>query len=251
MDSQPTILRVRAGSYAYGLSVDDSDQDFIEVYVESQRDVLGPYTGKVRPTHSSTPELDLARYPLRRFLHLALQGNPTVLESLWAPVALPAPPIDQWSAWQLGAELRALRVHFVGTHVIPRYLGYMHEQTKRLLGLRGGHSAGNESRKTKASEIVGYDTKYAAHVLRLGFQCLELLTTGELQMPMDEYDDRRLLIMAVRVGSVEFEDWFHEVLELDAQIKHVNSKLPQEPDRETVTKWSVGAHQRAWGLALA
>ena len=61
----------------------------------------------------------------------------------------------------------------------------MQSQTLRLLGLRGGGHGrrGGGGRKELIAEH-GYDTKYAMHAARLGFQCVELLTIRQLQLPI-------------------------------------------------------------------
>src|SRR5688572_31106775 len=40
------------------------------------------------------------------------------------------------------------------------------------------------SHRPELEEMYGFDTKYAMHMLRLGFQGVELLTTGRLNLPM-------------------------------------------------------------------
>jgi hypothetical protein len=56
-------------------------------------------------------------------------------------------------------------------------------------------------RRVNRPELVeahGYDTKYAMHALRLGYQGLELLEAGRVTLPMSERE--RSTVMAVRLG---------------------------------------------------
>ena len=79
------VLEVRAGSHAYGTETEDSDEDFRGV-------VLCPeeyYTGLKRfDQFAPKPEeygKDVCYYDVRKFLTLAMKGNPSVLEIFWQP----------------------------------------------------------------------------------------------------------------------------------------------------------------------
>jgi hypothetical protein len=242
MSDHAVILRVQAGSRAYGLNTDTSDDDTIEVFIETPYEMLEP--GDRRPRSIVTIDPDVQHHPLGRYLHLALQGNPSVIESLYAPRLQ---TLTDSLLQDIGTELRALRGHIVSQAIRPRYLGYMQAQTQRLLGLRGGHSAGKQGRERYVSRD-GYDTKYASHVLRLGYQCLELFDTGMLRLPMSGTDVRRATIMFCRNGDMPFDLWLKHTLALDKQIKAAESEcLRDEPDREMIVEWAVSAYRAAWG----
>ena len=169
---------------------------------------------------------------------LAASGNPSILMVLWAPVVQTTP---------LGDELRALAPAFIGRHVIPRYRGYMESQGMRMLGLKGnGHGRRGGGGREELIDEYGYDTKYAMHAARLGYQCLELLTTGKLDLPIQ--GDPAVWLRAVRYGEVDFDEWWHRCLELDAALESLETDedLPPGPDVERVEAWSADAHLRAW-----
>ena len=142
-------------------------------------------------------------------MHLAATGNPSVLMALWAPVEY---------AIEDGYALQALGPLFIGRHVIPRYRGYMQSQAEGLLGVRGGGGGrrGGGGREELISQF-GYDTKYAMHCARLGFQCQELLTTGKLALPIQGEPAEWLL--SVRKGQVSFAEWWDRTLGLDASLE--------------------------------
>jgi hypothetical protein len=242
MRDEPIIYTVLAGSRGQGLATEESDFDYVQVFVEPPERVFSDRE-PTRPTHFKHDTGDTHSYPLRRFLGLAVKGNPSVLEAFWTP------QIEVWAmeSWKfnLGTELRDLREYLIGSHVIKPYQGYMRAQALRLLGLKGGHSAGKEKRKTASSEIAGYDTKYAAHILRLGYNCLQLLTDGHLE-PFQEGDDRRKTIMSVRRGELDFADFFEEALAVDAAIALHQPNIPEGPNERVVWEWSHGAHLHAW-----
>jgi hypothetical protein len=230
-----TILKVLAGSRAYGLDRPDSDFDVIEIYVESAAEVLRPGPGRMKSQHVKNAEGDVQRHPLRHFLHLATSGNPAALEVFYAPVI---------EDTELGQRLRRHARSCVSLEMIPRYRGYIRAQTERLLGLRGQLRVTREHLRN----AHGYDSKYAAHTLRLGYQCMEILNTGGLVLPMRPEDERRIMLRAVLAGRVPFEDWWNRVIALDAAIKAASrtTTVPKEPDRAGMNEFSVWAHMRTW-----
>lgn len=243
-----TILLVEVGSTAHGTGLPGGeDHDELGVVVELPADVLGLNEPGFRSVmHRTQPEgsrsgpgdTDRSLYSLRRFVRLVASGNPSIMMSIWAPVlAITAE----------GHELRALGQAFVGRHVIPRYRGYMQSQAQRLLGARGGgHGRRGGGGREELIAEHGYDTKYAMHCARLGFQCLELLSTRWLELPIQ--GEPADWLRAVRRGDVAFGDWWERVLDLDAQLQDLiaDDSIPLGPDRDRIEAWSVATHLRVW-----
>lgn len=161
------------------------DNDEMGVVVENPGDLVGlnEYGFKTVMQRTQTEgarsgpgDTDRTLYSLRSFLRLAASGNPSILMSFWAPVL---------HATREGHQLRGLADAFVGRHVVARYRGYMQSQAERLLGTRGGgHGRRGGGQREELVAEFGFDTKYAMYCARLGFQCVELLTTRELQLPI-------------------------------------------------------------------
>ena len=95
--------------------------------------------------------------------------------------------------------------------------------------------------------MYGFDTKYAMHMLRLGYQGLELLTTGRLSLPMREPE--RSYLLDVRRGKVSEQECFARAGELEQQLAEpaTTSPLPDEPDEARVVDWVISAYRRRWG----
>ncbi len=243
-----TILLVEVGSTAHGTGLSGGeDHDELGVVVETPEQVVGldergfaTVMQRTQPegARSGPGDTDRTLYSLRRFVRLAAAGNPSLLMSFWAPVEHITPE---------GEELRALGAAFIGRHVIPRYRGYMQSQAMRLLGLRGGgHGLRGGGRREELIAAHGYDTKYAMHCARLGFQCLELLDAGHLNLPIQ--GEPADWLRAVRHGQVSFDDWWTRSLELDAQLGTMQSdeQLPPNPDRLRIEAWLVDVHRKVW-----
>ncbi len=243
-----TILLVEVGSTAHGTGLPGGeDHDELGVVIESPTDVLGltepgfrTVMQRTQPegSRSGPGDTDRTLYSLRRFLRLATSGNPSIMMSIWAPVL---------HATREGHELRALGEAFVGRHVIARYRGYMQSQAYRLLGLRGGgHGRRGGGGREELIAEHGYDTKYAMHCARLGFQCLELLATRRLMLPIE--GEPADWLRAVRRGEVSFDDWWTRVLDLDTRLDNLtyDESIPAGPDRDRIEAWAVTTHLRYW-----
>src|SRR5438093_6447071 len=90
-----TILRATVGSKLHGLNLEGTDDaDEMGICVEPPEYVVGPrqfeqWVYRTQPEgHPSGPrDLDLTIYSLRKWVRLALAGNPTVFLLLFAPAS--------------------------------------------------------------------------------------------------------------------------------------------------------------------
>lgn len=106
----------------------------------------------------------------------------------------------------------------------------------------------NETLVTRRDGRVAFhgNTKYAMHMLRLGYQGVEYLETGRLTLPMQE--DERSFIFSVRRGEVDINDVLTRAGELEQRLEDLldTSPLPAGPDYDTVNSWLVSAYAKAW-----
>jgi predicted nucleotidyltransferase len=135
-----TILEVVVGSTVHGVAVKDGleDLDLLAVAIEEPELVFGfhpedTWVERTKPVgvRSEAGDIDRTVYGLRKFLHLALKGNPTILLAFFVHT-----PFVRESD-RLGRELQALSPHVVSKQVFAPFRGYMRQQHERLLGLRG------------------------------------------------------------------------------------------------------------------
>lgn len=244
-----TILRCVVGSTAYGLSLSASDRDEKGVCIEPF-EVYCKLTGKYEQTEfrsaaertgkpdspSEAGDLDLTIYSLEKYLRLATYGNPNVLELLF----ITGDSLLESTA--MGNELRSLYPSIVSRQAGRRYRGYMEAQKQRLLGERGQMRV----TRTDLIEEHGFDTKYASHLVRLGYQGVELLETGKLAMPMPEPD--RTTVKAIKEGKHTLNEVLQLSGDLDAKLGDLikDSPIRDLPDLFTVEAWMRKAYQRAW-----
>lgn len=243
------ILRTVVGSGVHGIAIEGTDDhDEMGVFIEPPTHVVGMrrpaehYVFRTQPegARSGPGDTDLVMYSLRKYLRLALQGNPTVLVPLYAPAeaVLVLRP--------LGVELRELAGAMLSQLAVQRFLGYLDGQRRRLLnqGRRGG--------MPNRPELVaryGYDVKYASHALRLAYQGLEIARDGHLTLPMPERERERVL--RVKRGEVhQVQDVLDEIATVRAQVEQLlatgRTPLATQPRWDTITDWAIDAHRRHW-----
>lgn len=239
------ILELIVGSTLHGTSVDDGleDLDLMAITLEDAKQFIGferkdTWTWRTKPegVRSEAGDIDLSIYGLRKYLSLALKGNPTILLALFAPQEF----IKRYDA--RGHQLQELAPHIVSQQVYQPFMGYMTQQHERLLGLRG-------QRNVTRPELVnkyGYDTKYAGHIVRLGAQGIELLTTGRMTLPMKQAD--RDLVLAVRTGKYTLAQVSELIIAAEEGIERAfkTSALPLWPNRARVEEWMMDTYLEAW-----
>jgi hypothetical protein len=242
------FIRVVIGSTIYGLSVAETDDlDLMGICIEPPENYAGmgkPFEQHVWRTqpegHPSGPgDIDLTVYSLRKYLRLASNGNPTVLNLLFVPPGF-------WHLHSpLADELRSLIPQIVSQEAGARYLGYARAQRERLLGLRGQKHTGY-TRRLKYQSEAGWDQKYAMHLCRLGVQGVELLSTGHLTLPLRSEDQDRL--REIRLGKWDLDSVVDYSYDLERQLVAAieKSPLPEHPDRGALNKWLVKTYLRKW-----
>lgn len=243
------ILKSTVGSQLYGTNLDMGDNDEMAIYIDSPESVLGflpqreDYVWRTAGNgeRSGPEDTDLISYSLKKYLKLATNGNPTMLLPLFAPDYM------LLNCTKEGQELRAMRSHFLSQKAVHRFLGYMRSQKERMLGQSKRHVPN----RPELIEKYGYDTKYAAHALRLSLQGLEIAQFGTLSLPM-RADDREH-VLAVRRGEFSREEVVQICDQLQAEtlriVEDPTCSLQPEPNIPLITEWAVEAQRNFWGWA--
>ncbi len=249
-----TILRATVGSTVHGLHHGgQDDRDEMAVFIEPPEYLLGlrrapgirgglygfeHFVERTQPegVRSGPGDLDLVAYSLRKYIRLALKGHPTILLLLFVPDELVLVRTE------LGEDLRELRPALLSRRAGRGYLGYLHGQRERLLGIRGQMRVN----RPELVEAHGFDTKYAMHAARLGYQGIELLETGQLTLPLPE--PQRSRVMAIRTGERTFDEALAEIDEVERRLADAleRTQLPPQPDKAAVDRFLVDAYRRGW-----
>ncbi len=210
LDSE--ILRGVVGSTAHGLHLSGHDDvDEMGVYVEPEECVLGLetfehsiYRTQPEGVRSGPGDLDQVMYGLKKYMRLASTGNPTVLLLLYLP--------EYVTKTEKGARLVEIRDAFRSQRAGLAFLGYLDRQRRRM----NGELAQTTSRP-ELVELHGYDTKFAMHALRLGYQGIEYMTDGGLTLPVPEPE--RSVLRAVRQGEVDAKEALRLIEDAEVRLK--------------------------------
>lgn len=233
------ILRGVVGSTAHGLAIEgQDDRDEMGVFIEPIENVCGlkscdHYVYRTQPkgVRSGPGDLDLTLYSLRKFVRLATQGNPTAITLLWLSEYLQLTP--------LGQDLINLRTAFISAESGRRFLGYLRSQQMRLTGERT-----KQVSRPDLVEKYGFDTKFAMHALRLGYEGLELITNNSLTLPIKE--PWRSTLRGVRTGQLSFEETLRLINDSEEQLRYEVSNCDRIADIPKIERFLVESHQKHW-----
>lgn len=271
------ILTVRSGSHAQNLAGPDSDEDFIAVAVPDARSLLGlEEADEMRDGQHVT-------YAARKFVRLALESNPNILEALFVR------PEDVVAATAEGRMLLDARGLFLTTHAIDRFVRYAYDQLMRMKrhykwivepparppaqsDFGGTEQSGRwkfpdfdaqkaydaalkhwknyqdwrahrNAKRAALEERHGYDTKHAAHIVRLLLEGEEILRDGQLTVFRTRDID---FIRSVRSGGLKYPEviaWADgKKREIEAADPH--AALRREPATAEAERLLIAIHKR-------
>jgi len=233
------ILRGVVGSTIHGVSVSNQDdRDELGICIEPREYVIGlrhfeTHVWRTQPegVKSGPGDLDLTIHSLRKFMRLAANGNPTIITLLYVPDQFVCAR-DSWG-YRLVEERSIMLCRKAGA----AFLGYMTAQRERLEGVRGGRHGWRQA----LVDQYGFDTKYAGHLIRLGYQGVEFMRSGVITLPMPQ--EQRDLVVAIRTGQVKVND----VL---TKAGSVGVQRQRRPECDRAQAWKIPNHEAA-GLFLA
>jgi predicted nucleotidyltransferase len=213
---QNILLQGVVGSTAYGLATEDSDVDRLGIFAAPTEDFHGLHM----PVESYVQtDPDVTMHEAGKYCRLALAGNPTVMELMW----LKSYEVETFR----GHELIRLRQAFLSAkRVRDAYLGYATQQFKKLEDRADGSFSADLRKRTE---------KHARHLLRLCTQGLNLYTTGELMIHLEDPEPFMAFGQRVAAGDIDFARRTMARFEhaFDTQV----TMLPERPDEKLVESW--------------
>lgn len=237
------VLGGYRGSIAHGTyepnsepeSIDDKDLMYVVVPSDSY------YTGIDNFGSKGTIEFqhedwDVVAYEARKMISLLLKGNPNVLSLLWLP--------DERYVLRsrAGDHLIENREAFVSKQVYHSFNGYAYGQLHRMTH---GANLGYMGAKRKGLvERFGYDTKNAAHLIRLLRMGIEFLNEGQLYV--ERRDARQLLEIKHGEWSLDLVKAEADHLFKRAEEAYDRSTLPAQPDWKRANLTCITIVGLAW-----
>lgn len=203
------ILEVLVGSQAHGLSTPESDHDYMGVFILPTRQSHSLFATK---TESYT-ENNCTWFEVGKFMKMALTCNPTALEVLKAPIE---------RVWSLESiYLRDLFPHFL--------------TKKRILGAYLGYAKDQRNRANKRMFTPDWNNKPLAHYIRVLFNGIELLKSGNLTVNLGNKYTIGTYLKQIKAGELNFEEIIQigETLEQDLKESYEESTLPEVISEES------------------
>ena len=236
-----TILKTISGSHLYGTNTENSDKDCVGVCIPTKDYIIGMYKfdqleERTNPSRSNKQNIktdnDYTCYSLPKFIKLAYDNNPNILEILFVPKE------SIIYCDNLGKHLLEHRKLFVSKGAYYKFMGYAMAQKRKLITKQP------EGLRTKIVEKYGYDTKHASHLIRLLYFGIEILRTGQLAFPAEH---RKYLIQIKNVKwplsqiidkAAYLESYLNESLE--------SSILPEHPNLEEINRLQINLIESFW-----
>lgn len=239
-----SCLTVWRGSVAHGTYVPNSDplsiddKDLIGICIPPAEYYMGLREFGSRGTQEIMIDpWDIVVYEHRKALRLLAKANPNMLCMLWAS------PEFTTHCTAAGEALLACRELFATKAAYPAFRGFAQSQLKKMQ--KGAYHGYMGEKRRALVDQFGYDTKNAAHLIRILRQGIDFMQTGELEV----YRSDAAELLAIKRGVYAFEDVRRMAMELDHALvrSKENSKLPEEPDWDAISDLAVYMYEMQRG----
>lgn len=235
-----TLFRAEWGSRSYGTNTPESDNDIIQVLIEPPSAVTG--LDDFKALHTSTSgtqnrsragDIDVVTYGLKKYASLLVVGNPQVLATLWL------------SNWEINSvyyqHLRSMRESFISKRAGERYLGYMKSQRH--------HLTSDDKKSRPRADLVksfGYDVKFSMHAVRLGYQGIQLMEEGTIDLPMS--GKALEICQDIRAGNRTKAQDIELIRTLEDRLASAIdlSDHPRTGDRDKMNKFLFNTYMSEW-----
>ena len=233
-----TIMLMKMGSQAYGVSNDDSDMDVYGVCMPPKELVFPHLAGEIpgfgrqiqrfdiwQEHHIKDPsgkvEYDFAVYSIVKFFQLCMDNNPNMLDSLFVPRNCLI------HSTQVAERIREQRKLFLHKGSWHKFKGYAYAQMHKI---KNKSNASNPKRDASIKQY-GYDLKFAYHIVRLLNEVEQILVEHDLDIQRN-----REQLKSIRRGEWTFEmldEYFH-AKEKTLEEVYAKSTLQHGPDEEKI-----------------
>lgn len=235
--SEWAILSGWRGSIAHNMyvpkndpnSIDDKDVMTICIPPLSHYFALREY-GSRGTKEIKRDEWDIVVYEFKKFVSLLKKGNPNVVSLLWLDSN------HYLKRTTVGDMLIEHRWMFNSRQVYHSFVGYSYSQLHRMTHLAFKGYMGDK--RKQLVEKFGYDTKNAAHLIRLMRMCIEFLY--EEKFFVSRHDNQQLLEIKRGEWPLEKVKEEADLLFKRAEVAYEKTKLPVEPDHYLIENLMVG-----------
>lgn len=254
------------GSRAYGLANEDSDTDLRGFFIAPTKLLFSMYDPPEQINNMIEGADDCVHWEVGKFVRMALQANPNVLDCLFATEVLDMDsivgPVEPWAGKtsrkrrEFVEALFVNRNKFLSKRAYKTFRGYAQGEFAKLQKQAEGDKA-RYIQQVRADGSINYvkgdpsqrdsvNFKHGMHLIRLLLVAEHLFRTGEVLVNVREHMEA---LLAVRNGKKTWEEvviW-KERLEEFLDLSYAETFLPDEPDREWANDWLVELRQNWYG----
>ncbi len=160
-------------------------------------------------------EHEIRVYSIIKYFHLLADNNPNMVDTIFVPQHC----ITQMNA--IGQLIRNNRHKFLHKGCYHRFTGYAHSQLHKMSSME------REGKRKAIFDKFGFDVKFAMHLVRLCYECEQILTEGDLDL--QRHSEHLKAIVRGDVPEKLIRAWFEEKEPQLLRLYH-ESKLPHSPN---------------------
>lgn len=241
MAEKNLILKFLTGSYLYGTNTPASDKDYVGVFIPDRDYVMGlkkcervemrtnSSGSGIRNTSADT---DCTYYSLPKFIHLAMQCNPNIVELFFAPKK------NILVCTTYGQQLLDAAPLFISKRVRHTFMGYAQEQKRKLIYKNPVGS------RLEYVEKFGYDVKFASHLIRLLTEGMEFLVEGRVTLPLPNNQ----LVRDIKEGKHDLCFILGEAEKYEALVEqaYVSSSVQNTPKTKEINDLQISMLKEFW-----
>lgn len=230
----PLSLLAYRGSISHGLFIDDKnsewasdDIDLLGVYFNTPEEYLSLKIPDIKCEHM-IDQYDVVFYEFKNFVKMLSKANPNVFTLLWYTEDC------LLTKDFYGRALIDLRDIFVSKKIYYTFKSYA-DNCLKLVSKEFVYAGYMGAKRKALAKKVGYDSKNAAHCIRLLKMLNEFLLTHEFKVKRTE--DRQELL-DIKTGKWKINDVksYVELLVNDLTLNFNKSDLPESPDFDAINK---------------
>jgi uncharacterized protein len=230
------IYEATVGSKLYGISNENSDTDIKSVHFRDYADIVPSEYNYFGLTHTKKDEvvnkdngltgsakIESVSYSVKKFVELAMKGNPTLLEIAFVPtyLLLINTPIAQ-------EIMEYVRKNFITKKALKAYIGYFLDQKKNNINT----------------------PKKKCHAYRIGVQALNFAETGIINPVLSGAQLETAMHIREHTMIDESVGCLLDSLDSDLRKIETTNNLPEEPDEQAASDFLVYIHKKYYALQL-
>ncbi len=240
---------VITGSFAYGCSVDVSDEDIVGWCIPEKSVIFPHLTGQIEGFGRQKQRFeqfqqhqindvgaekvyDITIYNIVKFFQLCMDNNPNMVDTLYVPQNCVV------HCSQIGKMVRDSRDLFLHKGSYHKFCGYAYSQLSKMTADK------SHSKRAESVAKWGFDLKHASHVVRLLYEVEMILEEGTLDLQRHKEH-----LKAIRRGDFTEEEVreFFTKREPILRKLYENSTLRHSPDENRIKQLLLDCLEHHYG----